>query len=128
MFRFLAFGLIVVLSGCASTGAVTGGRDFTMSVGQQVSLPDAATLRYLGIANDSRCPPKVQCIRAGGADVLFDYLPGGSGAATTRVTLNTERARSSVIGVWRLQLAGLAQGNTPDATLRIDAANGTTTP
>lgn len=126
MSRLLALGVIAALSGCASSGAVGAGQVFTLAVGQQVSLPDAATLRYAGIANDSRCPPKVQCIRAGDADVLFDYRRGGATAA--RIVLNTERARSAAIGAWRLQLIDLARGDAPDVTLRVDAATGATTP
>ncbi|MFC5576462.1 hypothetical protein ACFPOA_00370 [Lysobacter niabensis] len=126
MSRLLALGVIAALVGCVSSGAVSAGRDVTMAVGQRIALPDAATLRYAGIANDSRCPPDVQCIRAGDADVLFDYTPRGG--APARVTLNTERARTSTVGAWRLQLVDLAQGAMPQATVRIDAATGATTP
>ena len=131
MFRLLALGVIAALSGCASAGDVAAGQTFTMAVGERVSLPSAATLRYVGIANDSRCPPKVQCIRAGDADVLFDYTPFDStpgGGATTRVILNTERTLSSIIGAWRLQLIDLAPGNLPPATLRVEAATGAAPP
>ena len=126
MSRLLALGVIAALSGCASSGAVTAGQDFTMAVGQRVSLSDAATLHYVGIANDSRCPPDVQCIRAGDADVLFDYASSRGDAA--RAILNTERTRSPAIGAWRLQLVDLAQGNAPHVTLRVDAATGAATP
>ena len=126
MSRLLALCVIAALSGCASAGAATAGQEFTMSVGQQVSLPDAARLHYAGIANDSRCPPDVQCIRAGDADVLFDYAPRGSVPA--RIILNTERARTSTVGAWQLRLVDLAQGPMPQATVRIDAATGATTP
>lgn len=126
MSRLLALGVIAALSGCASGGAVTSGQDFTMAVGQRVLLPDATTLHYAGIANDSRCPSDVQCIRAGDADVVLDYLSSADTAA--RVTLNTERMRSSALGAWRLQLVDLAQGAAPHATLRIDAATGATPP
>jgi hypothetical protein len=126
MFRLLALGVIAALSGCASAGDVAAGQTFTMAVGERVSLPSAATLRYVGIANDSRCPPKVQCIRAGDADVLFDYTLGGG--ATTRVILNTERTLFSIIGAWRLQLIDLAPGNLPPATLRVEAATGAAPP
>jgi hypothetical protein len=117
--------LVCSLTVCASDGrsspggSFVPGESFALSVGQQTLLPDAATLRYIGIANDSRCPPKVQCIRAGDADVLFDFT--ASGAAPARVTLNTERARTANIGAWRLQLLALAPGALPHATLRIDA-------
>jgi len=120
MSRFLALG-VLALSGCASGGVITTGQDFTMRVGQHVSLADASTLGYAGIANDSRCPPDVQCIRAGDADVLFDYSPRGG--AATRITLNTERLRAIRIGPWQLRLIDIAQGDAPRATVRVDSGN-----
>lgn len=127
MLRFAALAPLVLLSGCASGAGVVAGDDFTMAAGEQVSLPDASTLRYIGIANDSRCPPDVLCIRAGDADVLFDHAVGGN--AASRIALNTERQRSAAIGQWQLQLVELAARGTPPAvTLRLDAGNGTVTP
>ena len=118
MSRFLALALLTILSGCASSGAMTPDQDFHLSVGQQVALPDGSTLRYAGIANDSRCPPDVQCVRAGDADVLFDHARQGS---MHRVTLNTERLRATPIGAWQLQLIDLAPGDAPRVTARIAA-------
>jgi hypothetical protein len=127
MLRFTALAVLALLSGCVTTGAVIAGSDFTMSAGENVSLPDAATLRYIGIANDSRCPPDVTCIRAGDADVLFDHASDRN--AALRITLNTERQRSAAAGPWQLQLVELAaRGMPPVVTLRIDAGNGTVNP
>lgn len=127
MLRFAALAALVLLSGCASGAGVVAGDDFTMAAGEQVSLPDASTLRYIGIANDSRCPPDVLCIRAGDADVLFDHAVGGN--AASRIALNTERQRAAAIGQWQLELVALAaRGAPPAVTLRIDAGNGTVTP
>jgi hypothetical protein len=127
MLRFTALAVLALLSGCATTGAVIPGSDFTMSAGERVSLPDASTLRYIGIANDSRCPPDVMCIRAGDADVLFDHASNGS--AASRITLNTGRQRSTTLGRWQLQLVDLAaRGAPPLVTLRISAGNGTVNP
>jgi hypothetical protein len=122
MSRFLALGVLAVLSGCASSGSMTPGQDITLAIHQQVTLPDAATLRYVGIANDSRCPPKVQCVRAGDADVLFDVTTGT--AAPSRITLNTERTLSASLGAWRLHLIALAPGENPSVTIRIEAEEG----
>ena len=127
MLRFTALAVLALLSGCATTGAVIADSDFTMSEGEQVSLPDASTLRYIGIASDSRCPPDVMCIRAGDADVLFDHAVNGSTAS--RVTLNTERQRSASLGKWQLQLVDLATRGSPSVvTLRISAGKGTVNP
>ena len=127
MLRFTALAVLALLSGCVTTGAVIVGSDFTMSAGEKVSLPDASTLRYIGIANDSRCPPDVMCIRAGDADALFDHAVNGNSAS--RITLNTERQQSATIGPWQLQLVELAARGTPPAvTLRIEAGNGAVNP
>jgi hypothetical protein len=127
MLRLTALATLALLTGCATTGAVTTGSDFMLAAGEQVALPDASRLHYIGIANDSRCPPDVTCIRAGDADVLFDRAVPGS--APSRITLNTERTRSAALGTWQLQLIDLAaRGNPPSVTLRIQAGNDTVTP
>jgi hypothetical protein len=127
MLRFTALAALALSSGCATGGAVVAGGNFTMAAGEQVSLPDASRLRYVGIANDSRCPPDVMCIRAGDADVLFDHA--ADGAVPSRVTLNTERQRVTDIARWQLQLVELAaRGMPPVVTLRIDAGNGRVNP
>jgi hypothetical protein len=123
--RFLVLGVFAALAGCASGDGIVAGRRFAMNAGQQVALPDASTLRYAGTANDSRCPPGVQCIRAGDADVLFDHAVHGSIA---RITLNTERTRSAVVGTWRLGLVELAPGEAPRVTLVIEANTGAIPP
>ena len=123
---FVMPAAFATLAGCASSGAASPGSDFAMAAGQRVALPDASTLRYTGIGNDSRCPPDVQCIRAGDADVFFEHA---AATGTARLTLNTERNRSLPLGAWRLQLVDLApRGNPPVAVLRIEANNETATP
>ena len=122
MVRLLVVSALVLLSGCATHAAIAPGQSFALAVGEQVVLPDASTLRYIGVANDSRCPPDVQCIRAGDADVLLDHSTGG---AATRITLNTERTPSTLVGAWRLQLLELAPGDAPRATFHIDAKGAT---
>ena len=119
MIRTLAFAMLAMLSGCASGGGITPGQEFSLDVGQQATLPDASTLRYAGIANDSRCPVNVTCIRAGDADVLFDHV--AKGGAAQRVTLNTERTTQASLGPWQLHLGSLAAGERPRVTLRVEA-------
>jgi hypothetical protein len=127
MLRVTAMAALVLLTGCTTNGIVTTGSDFTMTAGEQVSLPDASRLRYIGIANDSRCPPDVMCIRAGDADVLFDHA--AAGGEPSRIEMNTERTRSAALGKWQLHLVDLAARAAPPlATLRLEAGNGTVTP
>lgn len=119
MFRLRTWILPLMLCACAASGAIRPGQEFTLTVGASATLPDGATLRYRGVANDSRCPPRVQCIRAGDADVLFDVVRGD--ASPSRIVLNSERARAATLGAWRLQLLDLAPGALPRATLRLEA-------
>ena len=114
--------ITVTVLGCASGGtarSVPLGQPFTLQPGERVSLPGDASLRYLSIANDSRCPPDVQCIRAGDADVLFEFVPN-AGGTTEQITLNTETAPAAPMGAWQLQLVTLEHGESPSATVRVD--------
>lgn len=120
--RLLLFASLALLAGCASGSTMAIGQDFSLTVGQQLTLPDGSALQYAGIANDSRCPPKVQCIRAGDADVLFNHVLQGN---SHRVTLNTERMNSARLGAWQLHLIDLTPGTAPRVTARIEAV-GTT--
>ncbi|MFC5570726.1 hypothetical protein ACFPN1_11700 [Lysobacter yangpyeongensis] len=125
-FRVAALVAVGALCACATGGAVPG-QEFAMTPGQRIALPDTSSLHYLGIANDSRCPPKVQCIRAGDADVQFDRAVAGQ-AGVSRLSLNTERMRSVTLDVWRLQLVDLDPGTKPRVVLRLDAVTGASTP
>lgn len=116
-FRLAVPTLCGLLAACASGDEVRPGATFTMAVGQTLSLPDATRLRYEGIANDSRCPPAVQCIRAGDADVLFTIMARHS---ATPLVLNTERGTSADLGPWRIWLLDLQPGAAPPATLRLE--------
>ena len=118
----------LTLPGC-TTGASTAaalatapvGVPIPMAPGQGIALPDGATLRYLEVAADSRCPPGVQCIHAGDADVVFEFTDARQGPPR-RSTVNTARAATAVIGPWQLHLLALAFGESPVATVQIDRA------
>jgi len=112
--------VVAVTSGCASGGTrgATPGAPFELAPGESVSLPDEATLRYVRVAADSRCPPDVQCIRAGDADVVFEFTPVGG--ASTQVDVNLPEAPSAPMGAWRLQLLSLDFDDAPRATVRVD--------
>lgn len=113
--------------GC-TTGASPGrasapiGVPIPMVPGQQIALPDGATVRYLEVAADSRCPPGAQCIRAGDADVVFEFTDTATAQAPRRVTVNTDPPATARIGPWRLRLLALAFGQPATATVRIDPA------
>jgi len=115
----------MTVPGC-TTGAGVGrasapiGEPIQMAPDQRVSLPDGATLRYVAVAADSRCPPGVQCIRAGDADVAFEVTD--TAQAPRQLTINTNPPASARIGPWQVRLLALTVGDSPKATVRIDPA------
>ena len=120
---FAALLSLTALSACASGASSAGsggdGLEATLKPGEHVDLSDRSRLRYIGVSNDSRCPPNVQCIRAGDADVNFEFAPA-SGAAQTLV-FNTERTTRLSAGRWSIELTALAAGDAPAATIKVAA-------
>jgi hypothetical protein len=115
----LSLSTVVAAAGCASTGHTMAlGQPITLQPGERVVLPDDAALRYIAVTADSRCPPDVQCIHAGDADVAFEFFQG-DGASRT-ITLNTAGAPAAAIGEWRLRLLSLEFGPSPGAAIRVD--------
>lgn len=100
---------------------MANGTPTVMAPGQQAVLPDQATLTYVTVAADSRCPPKVQCIRAGDADVVFELRPAGGEAR--RFTLNLPEAPTAPVGAFTLRILALEFGEHPKATVQIDPAH-----
>ena len=89
-----------------------------MEIGERVMLADRANLRYIGVANDSRCMPDVQCIWAGDAEVQFEWSMGD---ATRTFSLHTGKdPKQQTLGERRLALVSLARGDAPEAHLRIE--------
>lgn len=119
--------LPLLLTACASPAPGAGALRridadgvFQLSVGERVAL-GSGTLRYLRVAGDSRCPPGVQCIWAGDAEVVFEWI--ATGAQPQAFSLHTGRGeRSHAIGKHRLGLESLAHGDNPVATIRLDSA------
>ncbi|MFC3551168.1 hypothetical protein ACFOLC_09065 [Lysobacter cavernae] len=127
--RVAALLVACAVTGCAaappSSNTLSPPGEITLQAGAQAVLPGQATLRYLGVSNDSRCPPQVQCIQAGDADVGFQYEADGQ---RVDVTLNTARATTRAIGPWSLHLLRLAHGPAPAVTVRIDDQPGRVPP
>jgi hypothetical protein len=112
----------IALGACASGGArsAKSGEAFTLTPGETVQLPDASRLRYVRVAQDSRCRPTVQCIRAGDADVVFEFTAPGD--APVPVNVNIPESPQAAMGRWRFQLLALAFDEPAQATVRVDAA------
>lgn len=102
--------------------AVAMGRPFDLHPGDQAVLAGGGTLRYVGLVNDSRCAPDVQCIWAGDAEIALEWAAPASAAA--RFSLHTTPGRNgNALGAGRvLRLLALQRGAAPVATLQVDAA------
>lgn len=111
----------MTLPGCRGASAMRTpapiGQPIRMAPGQQIAMPDGATLGYLRVAADSRCPPGVQCIHAGDADVVFEFAEAPQ--VPRRITVNTDRP-ITLIGKWQLRLLALAFGESPGVTVQIE--------
>lgn len=98
---------------------IQDGQTFTMYAGERITFADASALRYVRVTNDSRCPPNVQCVWAGDAEVAFEWISGNG--AVTAFSLHTGKdPKQQMLGERRLTLTSLARGEAPDAELRID--------
>lgn len=110
--------LAMLLTACASAPKVALPVEARLHPGQKMALPDGARIIYVGTANDSRCPPDVQCVHAGDADVRLRFQK--TDAVLDVVLKASEQGQPRAIGAWRVTLLGLAPGARPAATLRVD--------
>ncbi|MGV8932365.1 MAG: hypothetical protein ACOH1R_09715 [Luteimonas sp.] len=121
-------GLLPLLfAACSTTAADPGdtrtiadGESFTLAFGEQIALADHSTVRYLRVAADSRCPPDVQCVWAGDADVVFEWT--AAAGQPESFSLHTGRGdRSKTLGTRKLTLVSLERGATPAARLQLES-------
>ncbi len=133
VFPLLALGL---LSGCASAApespATTQGTTampnpvattLSLDIGARATLPDGSQLTYVALINDSRCPPDVQCVWAGDAEIELRWDPKNGGSAR-QFSLHTnplknKGARAIDLGTFNLRLQALERGIAPKATLDV---------
>ncbi|HEY5804185.1 MAG TPA: hypothetical protein VIT90_10880 [Lysobacter sp.] len=110
-------------AGCSSpvrtTTPVSVHQDFTLQPGGRAALPQEAALRYVGVDQDSRCPPEVTCVWAGDAQVKLVFEQAGR---TEDVVLHAASPTPQTLGPWTLTLLRLEPGASPAATLRLDDA------
>lgn len=107
---FVAFGVVATLVACDDepTGPKPG-EAFTLSAGQQVTLDTVhASVRFLQVSDDSRCPSRVQCVWAGDGAVVLEIAPAAGDAAEHTLHTNPESgARAVVLGRFELTLLQL---------------------
>lgn len=96
-----------------------GGGTVVLAPGEVAELPEG-TLRYLRLVTDSRCPPDVQCVRAGEAVIELGWRPDAGASRTFE--LRTGSDREERIGDHQARLVELERGEAPRATLRIEPA------
>ena len=115
--------LLSSLAACASIPTqqktLAVGTRITLQPGERVALPDGSTVIYVGLAADSRCPEKVQCIWAGDADASFmQTTPDGKSRA---IHLHTNLEPKSIRETnHTLTLETVTRGSKAAATLRLD--------
>ena len=99
--RILTLCLLATFAAAAAAAATTtraatvGGRkkivlnkNFVLSVGQEVSSADGKLkIKFVSVAEDSRCPKGVNCIWAGNARVMLQV--GKANGAPVKLELNT---------------------------------------
>ena len=86
---------------------VQPGREFDIGVGQTVEVQGTSvTIRFSGVAEDSRCPVDVQCVWAGNAIVRLAISTAG-GVATDASLNTTLEPKSTTTSGYTIRLAGL---------------------
>lgn len=132
--RLLLLAAVIALTGCQSAGngstssrAATGQGDHVLHVGQSLVLPDDSQLTYVRLVADSRCPPDVQCIRAGDADIELRWTPTAGTASTAVLNSdprNLQQAPNAArLGTWQVALKSLDWQTPPAATVSVSSAD-----
>lgn len=129
----LASLLLLALAACGTAPAgdgpgpgpmnqVADGTPFTLLPQQDATLAGQGRLRFVEVANDSRCRPGHQCIWAGDAELVFQWQPV-SGASETFSLHTTKGDKAHAIGTRRLSLLSLTFDEPPVASLQVDHAD-----
>lgn len=101
---------------------VMHGATVALTPGESATLP-GGILRYVRLANDSRCKPDVQCVWAGDAVIDLQWLPSGGPGRTVSLHSNPQAGPNAVVlDTSRVTFTHLSQA-TPEASLRIDRAD-----
>ena len=128
--RLLTAIAAIILAACTTAPAtpaadlprVADGASIELTPGQSAQLADASRIQYLKLVNDSRCPPDVQCIWAGDAVIALRWTPA-TGDARDFELHTMPRQRAFVVGTHTITLQALERGETPRATLQVDATH-----
>jgi len=90
------------------------GEEFTLAVGEKATLEAVgATVRFVGVPADSRCPSQVECVWAGDGAVVLAIRPLVSGEAED--TLHTHPDGKRAVALSRYELTLLQLDPYPEA-------------
>lgn len=130
MTRIAGLFTLVLLGACSATPAadppgataIPDDTPFQLGIGQHARLADGSQLTYLRLVNDSRCPPDVQCVWAGNAEIALRWQPAsGASQAIALHTSSRPGPTQARIGGRTVALVALERGIAPKATLRTQA-------
>jgi len=126
--RYLLAASTLALAACATVAGggvrmIEDGQSFSMAPAQGVTLADHSQLRYVRLVADSRCPPDVQCIRAGDAEIAMQWTPATGSSQDFSLKTPPEQPQSRDLGARRLSLLSLGRGDAPQAQFRVDRIN-----
>jgi hypothetical protein len=97
------------------------GRELKIRAGRTVTFKgESLRLRFVRVADDSRCPTNVDCIWAGNAEVLIEASAGGaSGKKVLTLSTNASQGRAGEgeYGRYTVKLVGLSP--YPQSTRKI---------
>lgn len=124
----IPFAFAIALTACTTTGAqpantVADGSSVTLAPGQSATLADNSRLDYVKLDGDSRCRPDVQCVWAGDATIAMRWTPAAAMTAQDFALHTTLDPKSFNAGNRTITLQALDRGETPKATLQVDAAH-----
>lgn len=110
----------LLLYGCDEilTNQYPYGDNFVLEQGQRALVGGESLVRFIGIAEDSRCPSDVECVWEGNARADLELRV--SGYSPVRFSLNTHAGftRDTVINGVRVQLMDVMP--YPVSTVKID--------
>jgi len=107
---FVGFCILATLVACDDGPASPKpGESFTLAVGERAALEAVdASVRFLAVSTDSRCPSQVQCVWAGDGAVVLEIAPTGSEAAQDTLHTNPESGpRAAILAGYELTLIQL---------------------
>ena len=125
MTRIARLFALALLAGCATlperAAPVADGSSVSLGVGQSAQLADGSQIDYTQLVNDSRCPPDVQCVWAGDAEIALQWRAADGTTRALRLHTNGQAGPSATrAGDRTVTLTALERGDAPTATLRID--------